>query len=174
MPAITPSIAASLRQTGTLMGTIEKIYVTDKNKGLMRPIETTQAVAYSGLKGDRYFTPQRSLFDSDRTPRKQDLTLISAEEIGNFNRLTGMNFGYGDFRRNVITRGIDLNTYVGKYLKMGDCIVFGIELCEPCRKLARELAPLVFQHLVHKAGLRCAIITSGELAVQQTICEFRP
>lgn len=154
------------------MANIEAIYIAPKNKEEMLSVKTVEAVSHSGLKGDRYYCPQQSLPHAQQQYRKEDLSLIAAEEIEAFNAATGLALPFGDFRRNLVTRGIDLNAYVGKRMRIGDCIVMGIELCEPCRTLAKQLTPLVFPHLVHKAGLRCAILQSGHITVNAQIDEY--
>ncbi|MDX1489667.1 MAG: MOSC domain-containing protein [Pseudohongiellaceae bacterium] len=151
------------------MAIVEKIYLATSSQTAPSAVQSAELVAYAGIKGDRYYQPQQALEGYEPTLRKEDVTLISAEQIERFNEITGLRLAYGDFRRNILTRGIDLNAYIGKELRIGDCVLYGVELCEPCRSLAKALTPLVFPHLVHKGGLRCAVIKSGTIRAGQEI-----
>ncbi len=73
----------------------------------------------------------------------------------------------GDPRRNVVTRGIALHELVGREFRVGNAVVFGIELCEPCATLGRllstaEVSPAaVVAAFAHRAGLRGRIASGG-------------
>lgn len=70
-------------------------------------------------------------------------------------------------RRNIVTKGIDLNALVGKEFTIGKAKFRGVELCEPCRKLGRLLGNntisrgAVVKAFVGSGGLRADVITSG-------------
>jgi MOSC domain-containing protein YiiM len=73
-------------------------------------------------------------------------------------------------RRNLATRGIDLNALEGQRFRVGDVECEGIELCEPCRRLERLTEKRgVIRGLVHRGGLRAAILSEGEIAVGDAI-----
>ncbi len=97
------------------------------------------------------------------TGREKELTLISAEAIDAFNAQNGTHIPYIAFRRNLITRGIDLNALVGRRFRIGSVECVGLELCEPCSKLARLVDRRVLPDLVHRGGLRAAILSRGSL-----------
>lgn len=124
-----------------------------------------------GIAGDRYFLPQQSLEMGTQVQRKEDLTIISADELDAFNQRFELTIPFGEFRRNIVTRAIDLNALVGKRFRIGSALCEGMELCEPCSKLARTVNRLVLPHLVHRAGIRAAVIESGEVVPGDTIEE---
>ena len=68
-------------------------------------------------------------------------------------------------RRNLLTRGVDLDRLVGARFRVGEVECEGIELCEPCRHLEGLTYPGVLRGLVHRGGLRAAILEDGEIAV---------
>jgi MOSC domain-containing protein YiiM len=68
-------------------------------------------------------------------------------------------------RRNVLTRGIDLNALVGRRFTVGGVECEGTELCEPCNTLAKLTERGVLRGLVHRGGLRADIVAGGEIAV---------
>ena len=68
-------------------------------------------------------------------------------------------------RRNVLTRGIDVNELVGKRFRIGDVECEGVELCEPCAHLESMTQPGAIKALVHRAGLNADILNDGEIRV---------
>jgi hypothetical protein len=120
------------------------------------------AQAGRGLEGDRYFE-QRGTF-SNQHARGHDLTLIEAEA------LEALALSPEQARRNVVTRGIDLNALVGKRFTVGGVECFGQRLCEPCAHLERLVGrPGTLRALVHRAGLRADVLSDGKLAVGDEI-----
>jgi len=138
-------------------------------------VQTQRAVHLApnqGIVGDRYFLAQQSLAIDTQLPRKEDITLISADELDAFNTQFELNIPLGDFRRNIVTRGVDLNALVGKRFRVGNALCIGMELCEPCRKLARTVNSLVLPHLVHRAGIRAAVLRTGDVMGNDIIEEL--
>ncbi|TMM00894.1 MAG: sulfurase [Actinobacteria bacterium] len=123
-----------------------------------------------GLEGDRYFD-HRGTF-SNAHGRGHDLTLIEAEVLDAL-RLPRGQLAPEEARRNVVSRGIDLNALVGKRFRIGDVECFGQRLCEPCAHLERltEKAgkPGTLRALIHKGGLRADALTDGEIRVGSAI-----
>lgn len=64
-------------------------------------------------------------------------------------------------RRNIVTRGVALNHLVGQRFVVGDAVLRGVELCEPCGHLAKVVSSAFSRALVHRGGLRCEIVHSG-------------
>jgi MOSC domain-containing protein YiiM len=70
----------------------------------------------------------------------------------------------------VLTRGIDLNSLVGRRFTVGGVEAEGVELAEPCTKLQRITGePGVLRGLVHRGGLRATIISGGRIAVGDAV-----
>ncbi len=153
-------------------GKIVDIYIAAKTDDTPLVQERITVLANQGIVGDRYFQPQPGLALETLPPRKEDLSLISAQELKSFNEQFDLDIPYGDFRRNIITTGIDLNALVGKQFRIGSVLCLGMELCEPCSKLARTVNSLVLPHLVSKAGLRAAVLEPGEIACDDEIIEL--
>ena len=61
-------------------------------------------------------------------------------------------------RRNVVTRGIDLNALVGRRFRVGEVECVGQRLCEPCAHLQRLTEPGMLRALVHRGGLRADML----------------
>ena len=138
-----------------MSGTIESIYIASRSGDLMRSLRRAELVAGCGIRGDRNYKEAASTVAHDG-----QITLIGLEEIERFRRETGLPIDWGDPRRNVVTRGIALNELVGREFRVGNAVVFGVELCEPCATLGRRLctaevsAAAVVAAFAHRAGLR--------------------
>jgi MOSC domain-containing protein YiiM len=66
-------------------------------------------------------------------------------------------------RRNVITRGVDLNGLIGQEFKIQDVRFHGIEECRPCYWMDRAIGPNAQEFLKGRGGLRAKILTDGKL-----------
>jgi len=64
-------------------------------------------------------------------------------------------------RRNVVTRGLDLNALVETHFIIGAVHCVGRRLCEPCAHLQRLTVPGTLRALVHRGGLRADVLTDG-------------
>ena len=91
--------------------------------------------------------------------------MIAAEALEALFAETGIELSAAESRRNVLTRGVDLNALVGRRFRVGEVECEGIELCEPCSHLEGLTKPGVLRGLVHRGGLRAAIHRGGEIAV---------
>jgi MOSC domain-containing protein YiiM len=151
-------------------GRIEAIAIAPAAEQPMMRMDTAVARAGRGLQGDRYFD-QRGTF-SNVHGRGYDLTLIEAEVLDDLSLPAGQ-LAPEEARRNLITRGIDLNALVGRTFTIGDVQCQGQRLCEPCAHLERLTAnegkPGTLRALVHKGGLRADILSDGEIRIGDKI-----
>ncbi len=122
-----------------------------------------------GIIGDRYYDAQGTFSDKLKGTLGSEVTLIELEQINAFNATTGLNYSAADFRRNIVTENIDLNSLVGKEFNIGMVTMRGILLCEPCAYLAERLGSQLIEHMTHKAGLRAHIISGGTITNTDTI-----
>ena len=126
-------------------------------------------IAGKGVVGDRYYSEHGTFSDKFKGAPGLEVTLIEQEQINAFNISTELNFSSSDFRRNIVTKNIDLNALVEQEFYLGKVKLKGIMLCEPCAHLEKLLDTKVIKELTHKAGLRAQIITSGDIAISDTI-----
>ena len=142
-------------------GRIVEINISPEYERLPTSVERVNAVPGRGLEGDRYF-------QGDSEPGEhpgREITLIAVEGLEDFERESGIKVTAAESRRQVATRGIDLNPLVGKRFRVGALECEGIELCEPCTHLEGLTQPGVLKGLVHRGGLRASILSGGEIAV---------
>jgi MOSC domain-containing protein YiiM len=133
----------------------------------LRGVDHVVAVAGHGLEGDRKFRGQGSPTPKDGPDR--ELTLIEAEAIEAVSRDYKVMFGAVETRRNVVTQGIALNHLVGKQFRIGEVLLQGIRLCEPCEHLESLTRKGVREALIHRGGLRAQILEGGVIRVGDPI-----
>ena len=144
------------------MSRVFKLGITKNNNKKIEETDSIEVLANKGVVGDRHF-------DDYNDPYCQ-LTLIESENIDYYNAKFGLNIPYIDFRRNIITKGIELNELVGKKLLIGKVKVEGIDLCRPCRHLTEMLNQKnILKEFLRKGGLRCQILSSSKIFVGDTI-----
>ncbi len=154
-----------------MTGTIIAIYTAPEAQAPTQSVSTAQLESGRGIVGDRYYSSEGTF--SEKLERKSnsdwEVTLIEAEAIDHFNETHGHDFGYGDFRRNIATRGVSLNSLVGQEFDIGSVRLEGIRLCEPCTNLAATVAESVLPGLVGRGGLRARILNSGKISIGDAV-----
>jgi hypothetical protein len=144
------------------VGTVHAIAVAGAAAEPAILLQTVRALAGQGLEGDRHVAGTGT-FPSG-TPGSA-LTMIEAEVCESFDPPLEP----GEHRRNVVTRGIDLNALVGHEFTIGDLPCRGMRLCEPCTVVQRYAGRPVLRALVHRGGLRADILRDGEIKVGDLI-----
>jgi MOSC domain-containing protein YiiM len=135
-------------------GAVEGITLVVDSSGATRVVDAVDASAGGGLDGDYH----------------SDLTLIASESLEGLRADTGIELTGEQSRRNVLTRGIDLNALVGRRFAVGDAEAVGVELAEPCTKLQRISGERgVLRGLVHRGGLRADVVSGGRIRVGDPI-----
>ena len=144
------------------MAKIIEIAVSENYKGQMKSVNSVKAIAGKGLVNDYHFK-------KDNEKRRQ-ITLIEIENINYFNRISKTSIPSIEFRRNIITEGIKLNDLVGSEFLIGKVKVKAHDLCRPCKYLQESLKQKnLVKELLHKAGLRCEILTNGNIFIGDAI-----
>ena len=122
----------------------------------MHEVREVRCVAGKGLEGDRFlgykrnYRGQITFFEDEVYVRVQDSLFVHDKEPS-------------VFRRNVILRGIDLNTLIGKRFELQGIEFEGTEECSPCYWMDKAFAPGAKEALRNHGGLRARILTDGVL-----------
>jgi MOSC domain-containing protein YiiM len=144
------------------VGTVEAIFVAPEAGARAEPLQSVRALADRGLEGDRHVAGTGT-FPSGLPGSA--LTLIEAEVCESF----APPLDASEHRRNVVTRGIDLNALVGHDFLLGTVRCRGMRLCEPCMVVERYATRPVLRPLVHRGGLRADIVEDGVVHVGDTV-----
>lgn len=124
----------------------------------MRELEQIRCVAGRGIEGDRYF--------DHKVAFKGQITFF-ANEV--YEALCAQ-FGRSDkprsvFRRNVVTRGVDLDGLIGCEFDLQGIRFFGVESCKPCYWMDQAFCFGAEAALQGRGGLRARILSDGVLRV---------
>jgi MOSC domain-containing protein YiiM len=129
------------------------------------PVIATSAVecvAGRGLRGDRFF--------DYKADYKGQITFFSGEV---YDELCATLLlvptpppAPSAFRRNVVTRGVDLNTLIGQTFTIQGITFQGVAECSPCHWMNAAFAPGAEDALKDRGGLRAKILTDGILRIQ--------
>ena len=148
-------------------GVVESIHVAPEAGAPAATVDGVRAFAARGLEGDRHLTGAGT-FPSGLPGSA--LTLIEAEVCESF----APPLGPDEHRRNVVTRGIDLNALVGHEFTIGEVRCRGMRLCEPCTVVERYASRPVLRALVHRGGLRADILTDGVIRSRDRVSSLTP
>ena len=145
-------------------GRIEGIYIKPAQSGFPLPVDEVKAMAGVGLDGDPYVAEGLQ----NEPGGGYQLTLITREEIEEL-AAEGITLRPGESRRQLETRGIDVQSLIGKRFRVGDVECLGIRECPPCQTLQNLTGKPVLLGLKGKGGLRADIISTGMIRVGDAI-----
>lgn len=142
-------------------GKVLSIFVRPEPSKQVVEVSQTLAVPGKGLEGDYNFT-RMTAKGSDAG---REVTLIEQESLTAIERENNIALDPGDSRRNLITENVPLNHLVGREFRVGEVILKGMRLCEPCLHLADLTKKEVLPALVHRGGLRAKILKKGTIRI---------
>jgi MOSC domain-containing protein YiiM len=143
-------------------GNIQSIHIASAAKEPTHAVGEVHAIPGVGLEGDRYALKQGTFYKPEPA---FELTLIEAEAIEAIRIEYKVELAPGEVRRNLVTRDVPLNHLVGREFRIGDVLIRGIRLCEPCNHLEVLTQRPVIMSLRHRGGLRAQILKEGTIRV---------
>jgi len=144
------------------MSNVYKIGITKNNNKKIIEVSSIEVKADKGSGGDRHF--------SDFNDPDCQLSLIESENIDYYNTKYGLNIPHIDFRRNIVTKKIELNNLIGKKFLIGEVEVEGVDLCRPCKHLTQMLnQENILKEFLRRGGIRCRILTTSKISVGDKI-----
>jgi len=122
-------------------------------------VNEVECVAGLGLKGDRFF---------DYKPDYAGQVSFFAQEVHD---ALCQHFKLTDaktdvYRRNIVTRGRDLNELIGQEFEVQGVKFLGIGECKPCYWMDQAVQPGAEQWLGGRGGLRARILSDGILRTE--------
>ena len=144
------------------MGKVVQIGIADAKGSPIKSVNNIEILKDKGILNDRKF--------KENNQKERQITLIEIENINHFNDISKTNIRPIDFRRNIITENIKLNELVGKEFFVGEIKLKAHDLCRPCKNLQETLQQKnTVEELLHTGGLRCEILSSGKICVDDQI-----
>lgn len=144
-------------------GRVEHLHFAVRAGEPLRAADRIRVIAGIGIDGDRYANGLGHFSKSPGTGRA--LTLVEAEVLDSLRASLGIDLQPGEIRRNVTTRGIELNALVGKRFRIGGVLCEGTRLCEPCKYLEDLVGKPILNPLLHRGGLRADVLEGGEIRI---------
>src|SRR5579883_2813907 len=138
-----------------MAGVVAELWTATAAGEPMRSLRQAELIAGVGIAGDRYAT-KRGHWSDPRWP-DQELTLVMAEVAAR------LNLSAGALRRNVVTRGVDLDDLIGVTFAAGETVLHGVRRCDPCRYIEQFTRGGALRELISCGGLRVRIIRGGRL-----------
>jgi MOSC domain-containing protein YiiM len=133
-------------KSSTLKGLIRNLFIKASHGEPMQPVESVEAVAGKGLKGDEAYGR-----------RSRQVLIVDID------RLQDLNLHPGDLRENLTVHGIEIDKLVpGTRLQAGDVILKIVGLCDPCVKL-EDLRPGLMEASVGMRGMLAVVESNGTL-----------
>jgi hypothetical protein len=123
----------------------------------MIEVPVIECVAGRGICGDRYFDFKDNY--------KGQITFFSLDVFEELCvALNAHDASPAAARRNVITRGFDLNEFIGKEFEIQGVRFYGTEESAPCYWMNGAFAPGARDFLKGRGGLRAKILSDGEVS----------
>jgi len=141
-------------------GTVRSIHVRPAPGAPVKKLSQVMATPGRGLSGDHAHDAAQH---GDPLEGGKEVTLIESEAIEAIRRESGIDVDPGDARRNIVTQGVALNHLVHRDIQIGEVILRGVRLCEPCAHLESLTRNGICAALVHRGGLRAAVIRGGTI-----------
>ena len=144
------------------MSKVLEIGIAENPGSKMLNVSSVEALAGKGLLNDRKFMNDNN--------NKSQLTFIEIENINYVNKILVSKIPAINFRRNIITQGVNLNDLNGKEFFVGPVKVKAHDLCRPCKYLQQLLNQKnLMKELLLKGGLRCEILIDGKISIGDII-----
>ena len=145
-----------------MSGKVVKIGISKNKGGKIVSLNDVEAIKGKGLVNERHF--------KENNEKRCQITLIEIENINHYNKITGTTIPAINFLRNIVTEGTRLNELVGKEFFIGLVKLRAHDLCRPCKYLQDTLKQKnLIKEVLYKGGLRCEILTSGTISVEDII-----
>jgi MOSC domain-containing protein YiiM len=148
-----------------LRGILVDIFLADDAGAPMRRVERAEAVAGSGLAGDRYAAGRGHWRRTDGC----EVTLIAEEDLARAERRGGLSFADGQHRRNLVVRGIPIDAFRGRRVRIGGALLAFHRLRPPCGYLERLVGRGSAKALGKGAGIGLRVVEGGTLRVGDAV-----
>ncbi len=126
----------------------------------MRAVDSAEAIAGKGLRGDRYGSGSG----------KRGITLIQAEHLPAIAALAGRETVEPSLlRRNLVVEGLPLIALKGRRFRIGDVVCEGTAPCDPCSRMEAALGPGGYNAMRGHGGLCVRILEGGTLRVGDAV-----
>ncbi len=141
-------------------GSVVALFIVDRRAAPMKKVEQLHALAGRGIEGDRYFLGTGT--DSKKPEPGRQVTLIKSEVLESLKDKFGITVKPEESRRNVLTRGVEINELIGTEFFVGPVRLRAHRITQPCLYLEKLLdQPGLYKRLWDNGGISCEILSDG-------------
>jgi hypothetical protein len=144
-----------------MAGQVIELLTSERAGAPMQSHRQVLVRAGAGIEGDRYVAGSGHWSDP-RWP-DQELTLVMAEVAERLAIAPRL------LRRNVVTRGVELDGLIGVTFQIGDVVLSGVRRCDPCQYLAQFTRVDIPRALGQRGGLRAHVVSGRRMRVGDRI-----
>lgn len=142
-----------------MAGIVEGLYVAQGGSAAMERVAEVRVVE-GGIEGDRYREGTGYWTGRDYVC---EVTLISGEDLEEIEAQTGLRVKNGEHRRNVVTRGLDLETLRGRRFRVGGSALEYDRPRPPCRHVQELTEPGMTRALKGRGGICARVVGAGAI-----------
>ncbi len=146
----------------TTPGTVVSIHISPARKIPMKSVDSVEAVAGTGLVGDRY-----------HGSKHRHVSVQSIEDLADAAETFGSPIGVDLTRRNITVSGIMIPTKPGERLTIGDVELEVVRIAAPCKLLDDVIGDGARVALRRRAGSVCRLLSSGLIVLGDPVV-FQP
>lgn len=142
-------------------GVLEAIHIAPKKSAPMEALTEAALVAGQGIEGDRYLLGTGTY--SMKPGEDRQVTLIEREMLDRVAADNGHEIALAEHRRNLTVSGAPLQHLVGLRFRVGEVVLEGVRINQPCKYLNLMLKRDVYMALWNRSGLNAKIIEGGTI-----------
>lgn len=151
-----PELLSVYPQTGR----VEWIGLRPAQRGSLRAVSSAKLERALGLSGDHYSKPGG----------KRQITLIQSEHLAAIAALCGRETVQPELlRRNLVISGINLLALKGQQFYIGDALLEGTGLCEPCSRMEQALGAGGHHAMRGHGGITARVLRDGEICLGDVV-----
>jgi MOSC domain-containing protein YiiM len=148
---------------------IVRIYTSPESGAEMVSYRSRKVIESRGLDGDRYALGRE--FYSGVAEWDAHVTLMQIEPLDSLATEHGCMMDPKALRRNLITKGIDLGTLIGREFRIGgDVILRGRKNWPPCSHIVKQSGRVeIFKYLARDCGIGADVVVGGTISLGDRI-----
>ena len=148
---------------------VASIFTSSETTAPVISHQSIEAIAEKGLLGDRYATGKG--FYTGVVEWDAHVTLIEEEPFSALAATHGVHIDPMELRRNIVTRGTNLNALIGRSFRIGEQAVFrGRKAWPPCSHIVKLSGKReIFQYLARQTGIGVDVLVGGTFHVGDAV-----
>lgn len=148
-------------------GKLLSIHITPAKSQPMQRLSSANLIAGQGIEGDRYLLGTGTY--SIKPGEDRQVTLIEREMLDRVAADDGHEISVDEHRRNLTVEGVPLQHLVGLRFRVGEVVLEGVRINQPCKYLNLMLKRDVYMPLWNRSGLNAKIIEGGMIHAGDTL-----